>query len=190
MTQAPMKAPYFFGYGSLVNRATHAYPQAQTATLSGWRRAWVRARERDDLVFLTAVPDPTARISGLIAAVPNADWAALDARETGYRRREATDAVTHEAPDAESIAVYAIDPTDMLNEGQHHILQSYLDVVVQGFLNEFGEDGVAEFFATTSGWDTPILDDRAKPLYPRAQVLSTAEMALVDHHVARIKADL
>ena len=185
-----MKAPYFFGYGSLVNRATHAYPQAQTATLSGWRRAWVRARERDDLVFLTAVADPAARISGLIAAVPNADWVALDTRETGYRRRDATDAVSHAATDVDSIAVYAIDPTDMRREGQHHILQSYLDVVVQGFLTEFGEEGVADFFATTSGWDTPILDDRAKPLYPRAQVLSTSEMALVDHHVARAKANL
>ncbi len=185
-----MKAPYFFGYGSLVNRATHAYPEAQTATLSGWRRAWVRASKRDDLVFLTAVSDPAARISGLIAAVPNADWVALDTRESGYRRRDATDAVTHSAVEAESIAVYAIDPRDMRREGEHHILLSYLDVVVQGFLTEFGEDGVAEFFATTSGWDTPVLDDRAKPQYPRAQVLTASETALVDDHLARVKAAL
>ena len=30
--------PRFFGYGSLVNRDTHDYPNAVRATLSGWRR--------------------------------------------------------------------------------------------------------------------------------------------------------
>ncbi|MDX5384038.1 MAG: gamma-glutamylcyclotransferase, partial [Rhodobacterales bacterium] len=35
-----MKDAFFFGYGSLVNRATHDYGQARAATLPGWRRAW------------------------------------------------------------------------------------------------------------------------------------------------------
>ena len=55
---------------------------------------------------------------------------------------------------------------------------------------EFGEAGVARFFATTDGWDTPILDDRAAPLYPRHQLLTPAERALTDHHLATLNARL
>lgn len=172
--------PYFFGYGSLVNRTTHSYPQSTRATLSGWRRAWVRSRHRADVVYLTAVPDPGAQIDGLIAAVPNADWAALDARETGYRRH-ITDTVQ---PAPAPVSVYAVDPEDMLDDGAQAILLSYLDVVVQGFLAEFGEDGAARFFATTSGWDIPVRNDRAAPIYPRAQHLSASETALVDQLLA------
>ena len=35
-----MNHPAFFGYGSLVNRATHDYRQAVPARLKGWRRVW------------------------------------------------------------------------------------------------------------------------------------------------------
>jgi hypothetical protein len=57
---------------------------------------------------------------------------------------------------------------------------SYIDVVVQGYLREFGEEGVARFFATTDGWDAPVADDRADPIYLRHQTLTRAERALVD----------
>ena len=76
---------WFFGYGSLVNRATHSYPQAQRARLHNWRRVWVRTAMRE-VVFLSIHPAPGADIDGLIAAVPGADWTALDAREAGYDR--------------------------------------------------------------------------------------------------------
>ncbi len=177
--------PYFFGYGSLVNRATHAYPDARRATLSGWRRAWVRSPGRET-VFLTGVPAPGHRISGLIARVPGADWTTLDLRETGYARVPAQGAVAHDLHPDTDVAVYAVQPADMLTSGDHVILLSYLDVVVQGFLREFGADGVADFFATTDNWDTPIRDDRAAPLYPRHQVLHPDERALVDRHLSNL----
>ena len=60
--------PYFFGYGSLVNRNTHSYPDARTAQLDGWRRQWVRTEGRD-IVYLSVVQHPATRIDGLIAAV-------------------------------------------------------------------------------------------------------------------------
>ena len=62
----------------------------------------------------------------------------------------------------------------------HPILLSYLDVVIQGYLRHFGPDGVARFVATTEGWNAPVLNDRAAPLYPRAQRLTAAETGLVD----------
>ncbi|MGB3245243.1 MAG: gamma-glutamylcyclotransferase family protein [Sulfitobacter sp.] len=177
--------PYFFGYGSLVNRATHSYPDAQHARLEGWRRAWVRTPVRD-VVFLSVVQDAATVIDGLIAAVPNADWAALDAREHGYNRVGSGGAVAHFLTPAPDIAHYAVAPESIRTDGKHVILQSYLDVVVQGFLREYGESGVARFFATTSGWETPVLNDRDAPRYPRAQRLSPAENELVDHHLSNL----
>lgn len=178
--------PYFFGYGSLVNRQTHGYPDPHPARLDGWRRAWVGTSGRD-LVFLSVLEDPECRIDGLIAAVPGGDWDALDAREAGYARLSSGGAVTHPLAPSPDIAHYAVPP-DTFVPGNHAILLSYLDVVVQGFLREFGESGVARFFDTTDGWNTPIIDDRAAPRYPRHQALSDAERALVDDHLARLSA--
>ena len=179
--------PYFFGYGSLVNRQTHTYPDAQPAKLHGWRRAWVRTPERD-IVYLTVVQDPSTTIDGLIAAVPDADWDALDEREYGYARHDSEQAVAHNLNPAPNIAHYAIPIAETGVAGDHVILLSYLDVVIQGFLREFGIDGVAQFFATTDGWDTPVLDDRDAPLYPRHQALTSTEISLVDNHLSQLSA--
>lgn len=176
--------PWFFGYGSLVNRATQDYPQAQTATLNGWRRVWVRTALRD-VVFLSIHPAPGHRIDGLIAAVPGADWAALDLRETGYDRIDTTDHVDHSAP-ASTIAAYQVPPAQQRKGGDHRILLSYLDVVVQGYTREFGVAGAEAFFDTTDGWDMAVLDDRADPLYPRAQTLTQQERALTDRLLAQV----
>mmetsp|Transcript_27238 Transcript_27238/g.49865 ORF Transcript_27238/g.49865 Transcript_27238/m.49865 type:complete len:180 (-) Transcript_27238:3387-3926(-) len=177
--------PWFFGYGSLVNRGTHSYPQAQQATLKGWRRTWVRTALRD-VVFLSIHAAPGHSIDGLIAAVPGADWHALDAREAGYHRIAATDHITH-GSDALDIAAYQVPPHLQRTDGTHCMLLSYLDVVVQGFLHEFGQAGAEAFFATTDNWDVPILDDRDTPRYPRAQQLSHAELSLVDKLLAQVQ---
>lgn len=181
-----MADPYFFGYGSLVNTATHDFPNPQTARLSGWRRAWKPTRHRQ-LAFLTAVPDPGCEIDGMIAHVPNDDWQTLDQREWAYDRVPATHAVSHALPQSVEIAVYAVPerhhaPTDH----SYPILLSYLDVVVQGYLRAFGQSGADRFFETTSGWDLTILNDRAAPRYPRHQMLNPEETAVVDGWLARL----
>jgi cation transport regulator ChaC len=81
----PTRDPFFFGYGSLVNRDTHAFPHVARARVRGWARTWKRTRLRK-VAFLTAVEAPGIEIEGLIAAVPDADWVALDAREYAYHR--------------------------------------------------------------------------------------------------------
>ncbi|WP_298803538.1 gamma-glutamylcyclotransferase family protein [uncultured Lentibacter sp.] len=180
-----MNHAYFFGYGSLVNRATHSFQDAHPATARGWRRAW-RSTALRPISFLTVVPDPACEIEGLIAPVPNDDWAALDAREHAYERVAAAHQITHGlAQSPASIAVYAIaQGQHFAPNAQHPILLSYLDVVLQGYLTEFGEAGAAQFLATTSGWDAPLLNDRAAPLYPRAQALTKAQTAFVDEALA------
>ncbi len=165
----------FFGYGSLVNRATHAYPGAQPASLAGWRRVWVHVAVRP-VAFLSVEPAPGVTIAGLVADVPGADWAALDAREFAYARHPVMAATGAGAVPAQ---VYAV-PQGQPPSQRHPILLSYLDAVVQGFLREYGPAGAEAFFATTQGWDAPVLDDRATPRYPRAQALTPADRATVD----------
>lgn len=179
-----MSDRFFFGYGSLVHQGTHAYEQVQKARLRGWRRAW-RASPMRAVCYLTIVPDRDGHIDGLIAAVPNADWAELDRREANYQRMDAAHIIDHAMGQNLDIVAYAI-PT-----GQHHdptdntpLLLSYIDVVVQGYLREYGPDGVQHFFETTTGWQAPILNDRDNPVYPRHQVLNRDERAMVDAGIA------
>ena len=178
-------AARFFGYGSLVNRATHDYPGAQAAALQGWRRVWVHTPARP-VAFLSVERCADTTIQGLVADVPGGDWAALDTREFAYARHP----VTAETPaGALPAQVYAV-PEGQAPTAGHPILLSYLDAVVQGFLREYGAEGAAGFFATTAGWQAPVLDDRAAPRYPRAQALSTRERATVDEGLARVGARL
>lgn len=176
-----MADPHFFGYGSLVNRATHQYADTRPARLSGWRRLWRHTALRE-VAFLTIAEAEGHSIDGLIAAVPDGNWAALDLREAAYDRLPVTpEHIQHDHPDTIAVAVYKTRlGNDAPPSTRHPILQSYLDTVVQGYLNVFGHDGATRFFETTDGWDSPVLDDRKAPVYPRAAVLTPAEKRLVD----------
>ena len=183
-----MTEPFFFGYGSLVNRATHVFSDAHPARLRGWRRVWRHAALRP-VAYLTAEPAPGVEIDGLIAHVPGNDWVALDERERAYVRNPVSGSVSHALARALEVSVYAIPHgRHGAPDAVHPVLLSYVDVVVQGYLREYGEAGVAAFFATTEGWDAPILDDRAAPAYPRAQRLTGDEQALVDTHLRAVGA--
>ena len=112
---------------------------------------------------------------------------ALDEREAAYDRSVVTDRVGHAVPRPIEVQVYSIpNGKHGVPDDSHPVLLSYLDVVVQGYLRVFGEAGAHRFFETTEGWDSPILNDRAKPHYPRHQTLSTAERAFVDDKLAAL----
>ena len=180
-----MTAPYFFGYGSLVNRATHGYLQVHPARITGWRRTW-RHVEGRQVAFLTAEPDAESTIDGLMAAVPGADWRALDAREAWYKRDLAV-GLTHGLAPAPEVQIYHAPKEHHRSASKRHpILLSYIDVVVQGYLTEFGEAGVARFFDTTDGWDAPIKNDRTEPIYSRHQKLGADQTEVVDAHLDKI----
>jgi hypothetical protein len=180
-----MKVGFFFGYGSLVNTRTHRHLPAHKARARGWRRAW-RAIPGRPLAFLTVIPDPDSEIDGLIAGVADDDWPALDRREEFYDRLDASDVVSHEAEGTPRIAIYSV-PADrsVFPDRERPVLLSYLDVVLQGYLDVYGEAGAERFIETTEGWEAPILDDRRAPLYPRAQQLTDAERDWVDAAIAR-----
>lgn len=178
-----MTLPRFFGYGSLVNLATHDYPDARPARIKGWRRVWRHTTLRP-VAFLSVEPCDLTDLYGVTASVPGGDWAALDAREYAYRRQD----VTHQIdPPERPVSIYAVDPAhESAETGQGPILLSYVDVVVQGYLRLFGKEGAGDFFATTHNWDIPILNDRAAPIYPRHQRLEKQEIEFVDEALARL----
>lgn len=180
-----MSDPFFFGYGSLVNRATHTYPQARTARVTGWARTWQGTTLRR-VAFLTAVPAPGQQIEGLIAAVPDGDWAALDIRERAYARHSVTLHTNDAAQPDTDLQIYSVAAEHADTSDAHPILLSYLDTVIQGYLQEFGETGAQAFFKTTGGWHHPLIDDRAAPVYPRAQTITRDEAAFVDAQLAAI----
>lgn len=178
---------YFFGYGSLVNLATHDYQNPRKAQVNGWRRQWVYSSTRG-LSFLSVTKDPQSSIQGLVANVTHIGWDALDEREIEYNRVELSQTEL-EIEGLNGVQIYVAAPHHIAPNGpKKPISLSYIDCVVQGFLHQFGESGVSAFFDTTSGWDRPIKNDRECPIYPRAQKLSTDQTQLVDHHLARISA--
>jgi 3-deoxy-7-phosphoheptulonate synthase len=144
----------YFGYGSLVCRATHRTEivAAVPARLGGWRRLW---RPRPDMpgfpaALLTVRPEPGAGCDGLLVFDRAENLAAIDARETRYRR------VALKPSDLELAATPPADCPIWLYVAQEElpphpeppaILQSYLDVVMLGFLIEHGEGGLARFLA-------------------------------------------
>ena len=178
-----MTEPRFFGYGSLVNLATHAYGDPRPARLPGWGRVWRHTAARP-FAYLSSERVEGGEIDGVTAEVPGGDWAALDLRETNYVRRDVTQTVVHDAPPG-SVAVYEVDATASPDGTRHPILMSYLDVVIQGYVALFGTDGADRFFATTRGWGGPIRDDRAAPLYSRPQAVGAAERGIVDDFITR-----
>ena len=175
-----MSETFIFGYGSLVNRATHDYGAAHLAELSGWRREW-RYTTLREVAFLNAIPDPDSSIKGVILGVPPVE-PELDRREHAYDRIQVSAAVAHTVKQPVDINIFALPPKlHHQNSGAHSILLSYVDVVVQGYFRAYGEAGVQEFFETTTGWGAPILNDRAAPVYSRHQRLDAHEVALTDH---------
>ncbi len=175
-----MSDPYFFGYGSLVNLSTHHYHDPKPAGLKGWRRIWLNTHMRGS-AFLSVHRVEKAVIDGIIAQVPDADWVGLDMRETGYARLNATNQILIDTNRPDNCAVYVVPRTRETDIGKKSpILLSYLDVVLQGFVQIYGNDGLDHFFATTDGWDRPIQNDRHAPIYPRHRQLNPTEVRRVD----------
>ncbi len=187
----------YFGYGSLVNPATHrtATVHCERAHLRGYRRAW---QERPDeaehpIALLTAAPEPDEAIelSGLIVFDRAENLPAVDEREAGYDRLAlAPDRLRLDRPDAAlpDMPIYVYRARAPARpETVHHILQSYLDAVLQGYLHQFGPEGARAFVRHTARFDTPVLRDRDEPLYPRAVRLSGDERGFIDALTADLR---
>ena len=165
----------FIGFGSLVNTSTHKYQPVSPVRVPGWSRAWIN-NDSYDHAFLSVIPDSQKSILGLLAVVPDGDWAELDAREAGYNRKLLSDADWQleqlhngvnaaEAVSPAQVQMY-VHASGQFAQPQKPILYSYLETVLFGFYQIYGESGIDNFLDSTTAW-TAIKDDRAAPIYPR-----------------------
>ena len=181
----------YFGFGSLVNHHTLRtdYVHLIPATLKGWRRHWqARSKTFKNAVALLSVhPDQKTSIQGLLVIDRLANLPAVDEREEGYTRiKLAKDdlELSNGSMNVSELYVYIADEvTDAVDDGP--LLQSYLDAVMQGFLINYGEEGVRHFVDTTNGFKRPVIADRDAPFYPRNVSLSDEEKLLFDQELAR-----
>ncbi|MCY6380302.1 gamma-glutamylcyclotransferase family protein [Hoeflea prorocentri] len=181
----------YFGYGSLVNRATLRtdYVAAQPVRLMGWRRCW-RPRHAQDPIdsghvtsLLSARQVEGSVIDGLLIYDRLDNLPSVDEREMTYDRVavpiERLDMAGGELPDC-PVYVYEAQTNTADHDPHHPILQSYLDAVLQGFLREFGRQGVHDFLETTDGFERHVHADRQDPVYPRAVRLIEEERSFID----------
>jgi len=179
----------YFGYGSLVNVATHTSPQSvMPATLIGWRRQWAHQIRTPfgNVTALSIIPDSSSEIDGVISEV--AEWHDLDTREIGYDRFTVVDPIAPWKSDAglftaplDTICAYRSKPANVAAATkQFPIWLSYVDAVLQGYLHQFGEAGMHRFIATTIVWNGAIVDDRSAPKYPRKVKATISEQKLFD----------
>lgn len=184
-----MQHRHVFGYGSLVNRATHDYAVVEVTRIRGWRRVWRHTATRTT-AFLTVTPDTSGEIDGLVTRVPRQAWSALDDRERSYElvtlTPEHLQGTATGAVQLYSARAAASAPPSL----RHPILMSYLDMVVEGYLEVFGERGVEAFFSSTDGWDGPVLDDRTAPRYDRHRPVHPEVEALTDAALAGLPAQV
>jgi hypothetical protein len=175
----------YFGFGSLVNKHTLRTPYVDLvpATLIGWRRHWQAQENMPDrsVALLSVHRDAETSIAGLLVIDRKENLPAVDKREEGYTRVSLSADDFHclrkdELPN--ELYVYVAKGDNRAPDLP--LLQSYLDAVLQGFIEVYGKAAVEEFGKTTDGFSRHILDDRYKPLYPRSIVLSDPQRECID----------
>lgn len=176
----------YFGYGSLVNRATlrTKFLAIRRAEVTGWRRFWLPRRDAREAAVLSVRREPSHVVQGVVVYDLADHLPLVDEREAGYGRRvvDPADVAVETAPEVDApIFLYeAIRDEETAADTGSPILQSYLDAVLQGFLSLYGMAGLQRFIRETDGFETDILGDRAMPRYPRAVSLGPGEGEMFD----------
>lgn len=186
----------YFGYGSLVNQATHRTDIVgfKRAQLSGWRRGFFDRGpgKFGPVAILSVFPNENCQIDGLLVIDRMENLGAIDLREARYNRQQLDhNTLKLMTPDNQdgiwpdlAVHLYVAKPAKSTqNTVKCLILRSYLDAVMQGYLDVFGRGGLERFVATTDNFDLGIHEDRRNPIYPRAVVTTTRQRALFDQLV-------
>lgn len=203
---------FLFGYGSLISEPSRTGTSGRrvpaiAARISGnfgYVRAWVsRFTPRAGTTGFTALGvrprmegEEPSSINGVIFPVRDAaELAAFDRREAGYDRVELDTAHVEAVgwqglPRIGKVWVYVPKevagtmPKDLLRPDVNFpLLQSYIDVVMQGALDE-GPDFARELLETSFDWSPFWLDDRPTPRRPWA---STEQSAAIDRLLATVQ---
>lgn len=185
---------FIIGYGSLINSASRnstasaPIPAIPVRILPsfGYIRAWNSRADAFTSLGLRK-PGPGERaltINGVLYPVNSAELPKYDQREAHYHRVEVPasqiEAVGWQRlPEAGHLWTYVPLASDPQGEpdADHPLLQSYIDVVIEGGL-EYGEDFAREIIETSDGWSRFWLNDRE--LARRPQGVLDPKAAAVD----------
>jgi hypothetical protein len=165
---------------------------AHDAELCNWRREWKHCvqLDSDGICALTVSPSTGERVQGVLILCSLDELRHVDERELGYLREAVPlgDVCCSIESWPRSVFVYR-SKQECYRQGSREmpIWWSYLECVLFGYLKKFGKPGVDRFVASTSGWATPVLDDRARPRYPRAHDIPKEERSFLDNAIARIE---
>lgn len=203
---------FLFGYGSLINEPSRSGTSgrrvpaiaARISANFGYVRSWgARFTPREGTAGFTALGlrqrmdgEGPSTINGVVFPVRDAaELAAFDRREGGYDRVE-LDAVHLEAvgwqglPRIGRVWIYVPRetagklPQDLQRpDVDFPLLQSYIDVVMQGAIGE-GVDFARELLETTFDWSPFWLDDR--PI-PRRAWAETPQAGSIDKLLATVE---
>ena len=175
---------FIVGYGSLINSASRnstaaaAIPAIPVRVLASF--GYIRTWNHPSQFFFTALGLRKAKpgesgvtINGVLYEAAGADMSKFDEREQGYTRLEVPASQIEAAgwqrlPASGHIWIYVpvrADGHGVPGEGlpepnvDYPLLQSYIDVVVEGAL-EYDADFAREVLDTTEGWSPFWLNDR------------------------------
>lgn len=160
-----------FGFGSLINSQSRARTlgdvPAWPVRVTGLQRGWYAPSSSIRHTALGVVTDGSAACNGVLALLPAARIAALDAREAQYDRVALEPGRVRplgEAPPAGTVVTYLPKRAEHPS-AEHPIIRSYVDVTLSGCL-EYGEDFAREMIETTDAWNGHLEDERHAPRYP------------------------
>jgi hypothetical protein len=175
---------YIFGYGSLIERESRiaTWPSAEFASpvvLKGVARGWFDQTDVPSWspTYVGGVAKKGAECNGVIFRVTQAEFDSFAERETGYKPTK-IDPSQITMLDGSSAAPngdiwYFASRQQRFPSGEHPIVQSYVDVCLDGCLEIEATYPLAKqasfaerFIKTTSSWGPPWINDRIYPWRP------------------------
>ena len=165
---------YIFGYGSLIcsdsRSRTGVSGPAHPVEVQGIARKWSVHVPDYAATAVGAHSDAHAHCNGVFFAVDEDNLSRFDVREQGYRRIQVPWASV-EAMSTSALPVLGtlwayVGTSQAAPHAERPIMQSYLDVILNGCLN-YGPDFARRFTELTGQWQH-LVDDRTQPTYPRA----------------------
>lgn len=170
-----LKRHYIFGYGSLINSLSRAVTGESGSVLPvkvcGFERSWSVISPEFGMSSVAVVQREGAICNGVLVEVPESEIPYFDLRERGYQRSEikAHQLETYREVDLPEGTLWIYHSCEIVTPTHEcPIVLSYADVILAGCI-EHGHDFAIEFVSLTKGWESPVLNDRIMPRYPRVQ---------------------
>jgi hypothetical protein len=187
---------YIFGYGSLIcedsRNRTGTSGAAYAIEVDGISRNWSVHTPDWPATAVSVQQSETARCTGVYFAVDEDNLAQFDKREQGYDRiqipwHKAAPACDQALPEQGNLWVYVGTQNNVTPLPDRPIMQSYLDVILNGCL-DFNEHFAVRFLQLTGHWQH-LIDDRKSPKYLRP-LSSTERLNDIDRLIQQYQPDL